>query len=133
MMTSDLLAIGLVPITALALATTTNAAEVWTCTGTKGTTVITRQIVIEGNKFMFEGGVTVGDVIENNEDHILAYNFIPSNAKGTALGIGTAAYTLLEKSSGKLTEFDDVVSRLAHAWGSDARPWVANEVCSKKQ
>ena len=82
---------------------------------------------------MFESGVMGGDVIENNEDHILAYNFIPSNTKGTALGVGTAAYTLLEKTSGKLTEFDDVVSRLAHAWGSDARPRVANEVCTKKQ
>jgi hypothetical protein len=133
MMTRDLLAVGLVPIMALAFATTTNAAEVWTCTGTKGTTAITREIVIEGNKLMFEGGVMGGDVIENNEDHILAYNFIPSNTKGTALGVGTAAYTLLEKTSGKLTEFDDVVSRLAHAWGSDAPPRVANEVCTKKQ
>jgi hypothetical protein len=127
---SDLLGGGLLPIMALAFATTTNAAEVWTCTN--GSTAITSQLIIEGNKLMFEGGVRTADIIENNEDHILAYDFVPSNGKGSALGVGTAAYTLLEKSSGKMTEFDDVLSRLARAWGGDARPRVVNEVCTRK-
>ena len=119
----------------------TQAGEVWLCTpqlpGLKNATP--GRVRVDGDSFSYQcltcAGIDLARVIENNDDYLIAYRFLPNTKDVNLFGNGYSTYTFLDRRSGTMIEFDDIWAHNVQYLGAhtDVTPGVLRQSCVRKE